>query len=132
MAGMGNNPVDRRWVALGACFVGIGVAGGAVGTHALEAAGDADAAMRMQTGSQTAVWMGLGTMLLAMLAVERLFLWANAAGVVLFSGLLMAKSLAPHPFETTPIGSLIPVGGSLLILNWLVLSIRLMLRPLRF
>ena len=129
---MGKNPVDRRWVALGAMFVAIGVAGGAVGTHVVEALGDAEAAMRMETGAHYAVWMGLGQLLLVVLRVERIFLWANLAGVLLFSGLLMAKSLAPHPFESTALGSLIPVGGSILILNWLGLSIRFMLRPPHF
>jgi uncharacterized membrane protein YgdD (TMEM256/DUF423 family) len=129
---MGKNPVDRRWVALGAMFVAIGVAGGAVGTHVVEASGDAEAAMRMETGAHYAVWMGLGQLLLVVLRVERVFLWANLAGVLLFSGLLMAKSLAPHPFESTALGSLIPVGGSILILNWLGLSIRFMLRPPHF
>lgn len=129
---MGKNPVDRRWVALGAMFVAVGVAGGAVGTHVVEASGDAEAAMRMETGAHYAVWMGLGQLLLVVLRVERVFLWANLAGVLLFSGLLMAKSLAPHPFESTALGSLIPVGGSILILNWLGLSIRFMLRPPHF
>lgn len=132
MVGMGKNPVDRRWVALGALFVGLGVAGGAVGTHVLEASGDADAAVRMETGAQYAVWMGLGTMLLVILEAERVFLWANAVGMFLFSILLMAKSIAPTPFETTPLGSLIPVGGSILILTWLGLSIKWMLRPPHF
>lgn len=113
-------------------FVAVGVAGGAVGTHVVEASGDAEAAMRMETGAHYAVWMGLGQLLLVVLRVERVFLWANLAGVLLFSGLLMAKSLAPHPFESTALGSLIPVGGSILILNWLGLSIRFMLRPPHF
>ena len=111
-------------------IVGLGIAGGAVGAHVMESCCGAASAERMAMASNFAIWNGLGLILMTMLDVERLFLWALFVGILVFSGLLAAKSISPQIVDSLGLGRLIPFGGGLLIVIWLLLALRF-LRPPR-
>lgn len=129
LPGMGNNLHNRPWMVMGALVVAMGIAGGAVGAHVLEAAGDPVAVERMETASAFAVPMGLALILLAALRVERVFLIGQTLGILLFCVLLGLKALIPEMIDASGLGGLIPIGGSLLIVNWLGLAVRWVWRP---
>lgn len=123
---MGNNLHNRPWMAMGALVVAMGIAGGAVGAHALK---DPAAVERMETASAFAVPMGLALILLAALRVERIFLIGQTLGILLFCVLLGLKAFIPEVIESLGLAGWIPVGGLLLIVNWLGLAVRWMWKP---
>ena len=123
---MGNNLHNRPWMVMGALVVAMGIAGGAVGAHALK---DPAAVERMETASAFAVPMGLALILLAALRVERVFLIGQTLGILLFCVLLGLKAFIPEMIDASGLGGLIPIGGSLLIVNWLGLAVRWVWRP---
>ncbi|MBJ3775035.1 DUF423 domain-containing protein [Acuticoccus mangrovi] len=114
-----------RVVLVGALNGAVAVAVGAIGAHLLEGRPGAANPELIQTAvmyqlfhAATMVGMGAlkGHVLPAMLGAAS---WAFAIGIVLFSGSLYALSLgAPHE-----VAYVTPVGGGLLIIGWLLLSV---------
>ncbi len=114
----------RKALALGALWMAIAVALGALGGHALK--DQLVAAEKLETW-HTAVryhaWHALGLLLLGSLTrvgelAERggLVGWMFLVGSLCFSGSLYVLSLEP---SATWMGPVTPLGGLLLILGWL-------------
>ena len=110
---------ERGWLAIAAGLGFAAVAAGAFGAHGLEAAGNAQGAELVATGSRYQMWHALA--ILACLAPSRrcapaLLLWA--IGSVLFPCSLYALALgAPRG-----LGLVTPVGGTALLLGWAALA----------
>ena len=113
----------RRWFALGALFVGIGIALGAFGAHALRARVGADLLGTFETGVRYQVYHGLVIMIVALAADRWDFAWQPvmtlfAAGIVVFAGSLYILALT----GTRAWGAVTPIGGAFFLLGWGVLS----------
>lgn len=105
--------VHRALTAVGAILAGAGVGLSAYAAHAAEGAARAS----LQSAALFALAHGIALAALSRQTPHRLgtsALWMLAIGVLLFSGSLVAA----HFFATPT--RLAPIGGSLLILGWLL------------
>lgn len=105
----------HRLAAAGAWLAGIAVALSAYAAHAVEGTQQ----VRLQTAALFAFGHGLALAAFAIRAASRgmgIGLFALLAGVLLFSGSLVAEAL----FGLRP--RLAPFGGALLIAGWLLLG----------
>lgn len=107
----------NRWLAaLGAVYAAAGVALSAYAAHAA-AGGDAS---RLQTAALFAFGHGVALAALGRVPANRwtfLGLLALAAGVILFSGSLVARVVLHWPATFAPFGGMLLIGG------WLVFAI---------
>ena len=89
---------ERVWLAVAAALGLVAVAAGAFGAHGLEAAGNAQGAELVATGSRYQMWHALA--ILACALANRCYLpalWLWAIGAVLFPFSLYGLALgAPH------------------------------------
>ena len=106
----------RFWFGMGCLAVGLAVAAGAFGAHALKQRLAADLLAVFDTGVRYQMLHGLGLVALA-LAMDRwggaVFQWAGwlwLAGILLFSGSLYALSLT----GVRGLGAVTPPGGRML------------------
>lgn len=114
--------VERRILLAGAFLAASGVALGAFGTHGLKASlGPAELGW-WQTAVQYQLWHAVALVAIAALSLPGRGLPAAllAAGTILFSGTLYVMALTGLRW----IGAVTPVGGTLLILGWLLLAWR--------
>ena len=110
----------RFWFGMGCLAVGLAVAAGAFGAHALKQRLSAELLAVFDTGVRYQMLHGLGLAALA-LAMDRwggaVFQWAGwlwLAGIVLFSGSLYALSLT----GIRSLGAVTPLGGLCFLLGW--------------
>ncbi len=110
-----------RW---GAIFLFLGVACGAFGAHALQARLSSTDLGIWHTAVLYQLVHGLGLVLIAALPIshfsELLLRWSGrlmVLGILLFSGSLYALVLT----QTRTLGAITPIGGTALLLAWLLL-----------
>ncbi|HEY7804244.1 MAG TPA: DUF423 domain-containing protein [Orrella sp.] len=112
-----NFNANSVWILVCGLLGALGVALGAVAAHALA---DPQAALSVERASNYQLFHTVA--ILALLSLKgrlvTLSRWLMLAGIVGFSGAIYAKYLLGLP----ALGALAPVGGSLLILSWLVLG----------
>ena len=110
---------ERVWLAVAAALGLVAVAAGAFGAHGLEAAGNAQGAELVATGSRYQMWHALAILACALANrcyLPALCLWA--IGAVLFPFSLYGLALgAPRA-----LAMLAPVGGTALLLGWAALA----------
>ena len=104
----------------GALLAALGVALGAFGAHGLRSLLDANALAWWQTAVQYQMWHAVGLVALGAARLPRSLLPAAllAAGTVIFAGTLYLMALGGPRW----LGAVTPVGGSLMILGWVVLA----------
>lgn len=112
--------MTRFWFGMGCLVVGLAVAAGAFGAHALKQRLSAELLAVFDTGVRYQMLHGLGLAALA-LAMDRwsgvVFQWTGwlwLAGIVLFSGSLYALSLT----GIRSLGAVTPLGGLCFLLGW--------------
>jgi uncharacterized membrane protein YgdD (TMEM256/DUF423 family) len=106
-----------RWTLIIGLLGASGVALGAIAAHALAE----PAATAVERASTYQILHAIALLVLCaasgtLVAVAR---WAMLAGIVGFSGAIYAKYLLNLP----ALGALAPLGGSLLILSWVLLAV---------
>lgn len=116
---MHSNP-QRFPLFAGALLAACAVALGAFGAHGLRAVLDDGALGWWQTAVQYQMWHALGLLALgaARLPRSRLPAVLLALGTAIFAGTLYAMALGGPRW----LGAVTPLGGSLMILGWLVLA----------
>ncbi|NVK27177.1 MAG: DUF423 domain-containing protein [Flavobacteriia bacterium] len=111
----------------GAIFMALGVILGAMGAHALEKELTPNALDSFETGVRYQIYHGLALLVLARYrAFSKTILYLMIAGVVLFSGsiyLLTTDELMK--ISLSALGPVTPIGGTLLIIGWIVLFINI-------
>ncbi len=109
-------------VAAGALTLGLGVALGAFGAHALRDALGPAALGWWQTGVSYQMWHGLALLALGTGRIDRVTLLACLLGLgtLIFSGSLYVMALADMRW----LGAITPIGGTLMIAGWLLLAWR--------
>jgi uncharacterized membrane protein YgdD (TMEM256/DUF423 family) len=116
--------VRSVWVALGALYCALAVAGGAFGAHALRARLEAPALAQWETAARYLMYAGFGLMLVGLgqlhaprsgfaLAAAQL-----AAGGAIFTGTVAALALGGPRW----LGAVTPLGGLLLIVAFLIFA----------
>lgn len=106
---------------MGALWVALGIAVGAIGVHVLEARGWMEGAERWELAGRYAVAMGVG--MVALVALRRSVMpqaapWPErllTLGLLGFAGGLLVKGVNP----ASAMGAVIPYGGALLIAGWI-------------
>lgn len=123
----------KTWFVLGASLGVLGVAAGTFGAHALpdylKAAGAESDLLRRQnwweTGVRYQMYHALALFAVAWIADKRKSIlpgWAGLSmfvGTLIFSGCLFALALTGHKF----IGAIVPIGGVLFIVGWVLLAV---------
>lgn len=114
--------MSRLWLAIGAINILLGLIFGALGAHALTEG--PSAAYATSVNHQLLQGLGLVFMGLALdrHPQRRIWDWAAAllcAGILAFSGGIYLKSLT----ALTSLGPVVPVGGALMMLAWLLFAI---------
>ncbi|GAB5469532.1 MAG: hypothetical protein Kilf2KO_25620 [Rhodospirillales bacterium] len=116
------------WIAVGACLSAVAVALGAVGAHVMAAADTPELLQRaewMATGQRYQVGQALGLIVAGLVMLRQpgtfatLAAWGLALGILCFSGGLYVQALAG-----VSVGLVVPLGGSLMILGWLLLALQ--------
>lgn len=110
-----------RWVGVGAIVVGLGIALGAFGAHALKDSLSVWALERWHTAQTYQMWGGLSLVLCGLIrskldlkAVPQMML----AGTVIFAGTVYGLALGGPRW----LGAVTPIGGVLLITSWMLVS----------
>ena len=122
---------SRSILSVSSFLLAIGIALGAFGAHALE---DVLSAERMQTW-ETAVsyqmWNSLGLLGIGILSIILSIDFTKESfgiflGIIIFSGSLYTLCLTNMNW----LGAVTPIGGTLMIIGWIVLGIRLVKTPI--
>ena len=119
--------IERRVFAGGSLVLGLGVALGAFGAHALKASLSAKMLATFETGVRYQMYNGLGLLAVAWAISrwpeQRLMpaAWLLFGGTVVFSGSLYLLVLT----GTRWLGAITPFGGVALIAGWSVIAWRL-------
>jgi uncharacterized membrane protein YgdD (TMEM256/DUF423 family) len=122
-----HNDLQRFPLFAGALLAACGVALGAFGAHGLRALLDDSALGWWQTAVQYQMWHAVGLLALgaARLPGSRLPAVLLTLGTVIFAGTLYAMALGGPRW----LGAVTPLGGSLMILGWLVVAWRALRTP---
>jgi uncharacterized membrane protein YgdD (TMEM256/DUF423 family) len=120
--------MERRVFAVGSILIGLGVAFGAFGAHALRDIVGPQLLATFETGVRYQVYSGLGLLGLAW-AIDRWperrlapAAWLLLAGTVVFSGSLYLLVLTGGRW----FGAITPFGGVALIAGWVLVTWRVL------
>lgn len=128
--------MNYRWIIfLGAILAAMGVASGAIGAHLLEKRVEekkiaAKQIEQYETAVRYQLYHALGLILIGALAQARPSRWLAAAAVAMICGCLLfcggiygyvAVKSMQLPYES--IVHVVPFGGGLFILSWLLLAV---------
>jgi uncharacterized membrane protein YgdD (TMEM256/DUF423 family) len=121
----------KKLVLLGSCFGGVGIILGAFGAHGLESIISEDAITTFETGVKYQIYHALFLLFLSIQTfttekLNKILFWLILAGVIFFSGSiygLATNELTSFDFKT--IAWITPIGGTLLILSWVLLFIHI-------
>jgi uncharacterized membrane protein YgdD (TMEM256/DUF423 family) len=114
----------KKYVLAGGGFALLSVVLGAFASHALKSQFSTETLQSFQTGVRYMMYHGLALLTFCQIPwarnhlIFRLFFW----GTILFSLSIFLLCLAKFtPYDLSWLGPVTPVGGSLLILGWVVL-----------
>lgn len=119
----------KRLLFLGGILGGLGIILGAFGAHGLEKLIPADAVATFETGVKYQIYHALFLLFLSSQTfttakANTILFWLILFGTICFSGSIYALStntLTNFDFKT--IGWITPIGGTLLILSWILLVV---------
>jgi len=122
----------REFLLVGVVFMATGIMFGAFGAHSLELSLDEKSLEAFKTGVHYQLIHGVALLVLAVIArhderIDKLSGRLVWVGTVLFSGslyLLATKNLLQIEAFTKVLGPITPIGGSLMILGWLIFLYR--------
>ncbi len=119
---MGSGASMNSLIGAGALLCALAVGLGAFGAHALGPRIDAEALGWWQTAVQYQMWHGLAALTLGLCGPAwcRLPAWVLVTGAVIFAATLLCMALGAPRW----LGAITPLGGSLMIAGWLLLSLR--------
>ena len=121
--------MNRKLLVVGAAFGLIAIILGAFATHGLKPLISAEAGMNFETGVRYQMYSAFFLLFMGVLPmvsekVKKTCYYLTTFGVVLFSGsIYLLATNALTSFDFTVIALLTPLGGTLLIIAWIVLVI---------
>ena len=123
---------QKKLILLGSIFGFIGIILGAFAAHGLESLISEESIATFQTGVEYQIYHALLLMFLSSQTfttekLNKILFWLILLGVVFFSGSiygLATNSLSTFDFEV--IGWITPIGGSLLIISWIMIFVNVL------
>jgi len=115
------------WIIIGSALAALAVAIGAFGAHGLKSRVSADDLVIFETGVRYQMYHSLALILLGLIGVNfqsnivQLPAILFLAGIIIFSGTLYLIPLTGLRW----LGAITPIGGTALILGWIVLIFNL-------
>ncbi|MCB0661872.1 MAG: DUF423 domain-containing protein [Saprospiraceae bacterium] len=121
--------MEKRFIQLGAIFGFLAVALGAFGAHGLKKLIDASQLVTFETGVRYQFYHALALLAVGILAGKfpskrmNWIGWLFVAGIVCFSGsiYLLSTRTVLGIENTTILGPITPIGGTLFLAGWLIL-----------
>jgi uncharacterized membrane protein YgdD (TMEM256/DUF423 family) len=113
----------------GSLFMAIGILLGALGSHYLDSVLDPKSLQSFEVGLRYLLYQGLGLLVLSLLdfqnqKTQKYLFYLMAGGTVLFSGSIFILSLRAFvPFSVSFLGPLTPLGGTAMILAWILTAL---------
>ena len=123
---------NNKIAAVGALFILIGIILGAFGAHALKELITPEKLSSFETGVRYEIYHGLAIFLIGLNYKKFAFKsnWAIAlmvVGVILFSGSIYFLALSEIiGVELSFLGPVTPIGGTLMIIAWIIIVLRLL------
>lgn len=114
--------MKKQFLQLGATFMLIGVAFGAMGAHSLKGKIPAESLAVWHTGALYELVHGIAILFVSLLPDIRESRWAGrlfSAGILLFSGSLYVLAITDQKW----IGLITPFGGLCFLAGWFLLAI---------
>jgi len=123
---------QKKLILLGSIFGFIGIILGAFAAHGLESLISEESIATFQTGVEYQIYHALLLMFLSSQTfttekLNKILFWLILLGVVFFSGSiygLATNSLSTFDFKV--IGWITPIGGSLLIISWIMIFVNVL------
>lgn len=121
--------MDKKLRIAGAIFGLTAVVIGAFGAHGLEKVLDADALSAFETGVKYQMYHALLLLLISLFALseksKRILLILTVIGILFFSGSIYGLATNDlTSFNFTKIALITPLGGTLLIVSWVILLVQ--------
>lgn len=118
--------MDKKITVTGAILILLGIILGAFAAHGLKDFISSEAIVIFEKGVRYQMYMGFGFLIVGFNASKiqlrlRLFYLFGILGTVIFSGCLYAYTLT----DVKMFAIIVPIGGTLMILSWLLLIIKL-------
>ena len=112
------------WIAAGALFCALSVAGGAFGAHGLKGRLDVEALVLWETAARYLMYSGLGLVLIGITSLNSFRRGFDAAALCLFLGSLVFSGTVAALALGSPrwLGAITPIGGVLMIAGFLVFA----------
>ena len=114
----------------GVVLMTLSVVMGAMGAHSLKEKLDPNLLDSYQTGVNYMIYMGLSFLILSLVDsnLTKLSVILMKIGLILFSGSIYVLVFLKHSIIDIPgfLVALTPIGGSLLIIGWIVLLIKVL------
>ncbi len=118
--------MNRTAAVFGPLLCAVGIALGAFGTHALSDVISPERLQTWQTSARYLIYQGLGLLIIASLTWQLNNLMTRAVLMLLSGALIFSVSLILLVLTNTPVlGAITPIGGVLMILGWLDVSLTL-------
>lgn len=120
--------MDRKLLIAGALFGMSAIILGAFGAHALKLVLTAEQLQTFETGVKYQMYHALLLLFVGMFSgisakTKKTVFWLVTVGVILFSGSIYMLSTGVAENFNKIIGPVTPLGGTLLIIGWIVLLI---------
>lgn len=124
--------MNSKSVIIAAIFIALGIIFGAFGAHGLEDKISQHGIDVWKTASDYQMYAGLGLLAVGLAADKFSFSikWFSIClilGSIIFSGLLYLTALQDLNPSLKILGAFVPIGGTLMIISWLILIIKLAL-----
>lgn len=121
--------MDKKLRIAGAIFGLMAVVIGAFGAHGLEKVLDTDALSTFETGVKYQMYHALLLLLISLFALseksKRILLILTVIGILFFSGSIYGLATNDlTSFNFTKIALITPLGGTLLIVSWVILLVQ--------
>lgn len=126
---------QKKLIILGTCLGFTGIILGAFAAHGLENLISKDAISTFETGVKYQIYHALFLVFLSSQnfttsKMNTTLFWLLLAGVILFSGSIYGLSTnALTAFDFKNIAWITPIGGTLLILSWILVLINVLKKP---
>ncbi len=122
--------MSKRTVITGSIFVCLSIILGAIAAHSLEKVISTDGIATFEKGVKYLMYSGLGLFALGLNAKQLNFsiapvYWLLLSGSILFSGNIFIYIFHEHIPALKPVVHLVPIGGLLMIIGWVTLTVQL-------
>ena len=126
--------MEKKWLFAGCIIVAISIILGAFGAHALREVLNQKQLAVFETGVRYSMYQGLAFLVLPFLfnkinATDKVVFRLMLLGIILFAGSIFCLTLCDIQHAEglkKAFGPITPIGGSLLIIGWLIAAFKVM------